>query len=137
MEVDTLRSMVVSVDWTNQTEHINMLHLSAKLTYDMIKLGYGPVIVVDTFSGDKIQKYMQDLYSLDKELSIRIFGLYTTEEELKKRIDSRKSGEFRDFKICKRLNEETLKFKYDREYQINSTGLLPKEVAEIINAENW
>jgi len=135
IEVDTLRSMVVSVDWTNQAEHINILHLSTKLVYDMIKLGFSPVIVVDTFSGDKIQKYMQDLYHLDKSFFVKIFGLYATEGEIKKRIKSRKQGEFRDFKICKRLNEETLKFKYEGEYQIDTSGLLPNEVAGIIHVQ--
>lgn len=132
MEVDTLRNMVVSVDWTNQEEHINILHLSSKSVYHFIQLGFSPVIVVDTFSGNKIQKYIQDLYKLDKSLSIKIFGLYTSEDELKRRIALRKHGEFRDFKICKRLNEEVLKLKYDNEYQIDTTGLLPKDSAGMI-----
>jgi len=132
IEVDTIRSMVVSVDWTNQAEHINILHLSTKLGYDFIRFGFSPVIVVDTFSGDKILKYIQDLFQLDNSLSIKIFGLYTTEDELKRRLTLRKHGEFRDFKICKRLNKETLKFKYEGEYQIDTTGILPKEVAKII-----
>ncbi|MGP8217616.1 MAG: AAA family ATPase [Bacteroidia bacterium] len=132
LEVDTLRSMVISVDWTNQIEHINLLHISSKLAYDFIQSGFSPVIVVDTFSGDKIQKYVTDLYQLDKGLSIKIFGLYATEEELKRRIELRKHEEFRDFKICKRLNEETLKFKHENEYQIDTTGKSPEYIANII-----
>jgi len=132
LEVDILRSMVISVDWTNQSEHINMLNISTKLVYDFIKLGFRPVIVVDTFSSDKIVKYLDNLNQLDKDLSIRVFGLYTSEEELKRRIQSRKKGEFRKYDICQRLNEEVMKKKYAGEYQIDTTGLLAKETAKII-----
>ena len=132
LEIDILRSMVISVDWMNQNEHINMLNISAKLVYDFIKLGFGPVIVVDTFSNGKIVEYLDNLNQLDKDLSIRVFGLYTSEEELQKRIQFRKKGEFRKYDICQRLNEEVMKKKYPGEYQIDTTGLLAKETAKII-----
>lgn len=132
MEIDDLRSMVIFPDWTNQNEHINILNISTKLVIDFIQLGFRPVIVIDTFSGDKILNYLEKLNHLNNELSISIFGLYTTEEELKKRIESRKKGEFRDFNICKKLNDDVLKIKYDKEFQINTTGLLPNETAKII-----
>jgi len=132
MEIDNLRSMVISVDWTNQTEHINMLHLSTKVVYDFIQLGFRPVIVVDTFSGDKVLQYLHDLNHLDKNLVIRVFTLYTTEEELKNRIESRSKEEFKDLNICNQINEEVQKMKYGFEFQINTTGLKAVETAEII-----
>lgn len=132
LEVDTLRQMVISVDWKNQEEHINMLQVSTRLVYDFLKLGFSPVIVVDTFSGDKINKYLDSLYQLDKDLSIKIFGLFTNDDELRKRLELRSSGEFRDFGICKKLNDDVLKIKYDTEFQVDTTGLLPKQTAEII-----
>jgi len=134
LEVDNLRQMVISVDWKNQGEHINILQVSTRLVYDFLRLGFKPIIVVDTFSGGKINKYLDSLYLLDKKLLIKIFGLYTTDDELKKRIESRKNDEFRDFKICKRLNKETIEFKYDNEIQIDTTGMLPKDIAnKLIN----
>ena len=48
IEVDNLRNMVISVDWKNQTEHINILNLSANLVNEYLQLGFKPVIVVDT-----------------------------------------------------------------------------------------
>jgi len=132
IEIDNLRSMVISVDWTNQGEHINMLNISTKLVYDFITLGFRPVIVVDTFSNGKIVNYLDNLYQLNKNLSVHIFGLYTSEKELKRRIESRKKTEFRDYGICQRLNDEVRKGKYSGEYQIDTTGLLPKETAKII-----
>lgn len=132
LEVDTLRQMVISVDWTNQEEHINLLQVSTGLVQDFLKLNFSPVIVVDTFSGDKINKYLDTLYQLDKDLSIKIFGLFTTDDELKRRLDLRTYPEFKDFPICKRLNDDVLKWKHDNEFQIDTTGLSSTQTAKII-----
>lgn len=130
MEVDTIRQMVVSVNWKNQQEHIDMLQASTKLVFEFLRLGFNPVIVVDTFSGDKINRYLETLYQNDKNLSVRIFGLYTTDEELKRRLDLRTDAEFRDFGICKKLNEDVLKWKCESEFQINTTGIIAAQAAE-------
>lgn len=132
LEVDTLRQMVISVDWTNQQEHINMLQVSTGLVHNFLKLGFSPVIVVDTFSGDKINKYLDTLYQLNNDLSINIFGLFTTDDELRKRLELRKNEEFRDFSICKQLNDDVIKFKYDTEFQIDTTGLSATQTASLI-----
>jgi hypothetical protein len=58
--------------------------------------------------------------------------LYVSDEELEKRIVSRKEGEFKDLGICKKLNSDVLKHKYHDEFQINTTGLLPEQTAKII-----
>ena len=125
LEVDTLRQMVISVDWTNQQEHINLLQVSAGLIIHFLKLGFSPVIVVDTFSGDTLKQ-------LDKEFLIKIFGLFTTDAELKRRLDLRKDKEFKDFPICKKLNEDVLKWKHHSEYQIDTTRLSPTQTADKI-----
>lgn len=132
MEVDTIRTMVISVDWKNQQEHIDMLQVSTKLVFGFLSFGFSPVIVVDTFSGDKINRYLETLYQNDETLAIRIIGLYTTDEELKRRLDLRTSPEFKDFPICKRLNDDVLKWKPDSEFQVDTTGLLPTQTAEKI-----
>ena len=132
LEVDTLRQMVISVDWKNQQEHINLLQVSTGLVHDFLKLSFHPVIVVDTFSGDKINKYLDTLYSLNKALSIKIFGLFTTDDELKRRLDLRTNAEFKDFPICKRLNDDVIKWKHESEFQVDTTGLSPTQTAEKI-----
>ena len=133
LEVDNLRQMVISVNWKNQQEHINMLEVSTGLVQDFLKFGFSPIIVIDTFSGDKINKYLDTLFLIDKDLAIKIFGLFTNDNELKRRLDLRSSDEFKDFEICKRLNDDVIKIKYDTEFQIDTTGLLPTQTAEIIN----
>jgi guanylate kinase len=132
LEVDTIRNMVISVDWKNQQEHINILQVSTGLVHDFLKLGFSPVIVIDTFSGDKINKYLETLYELDKDLSIKIFGLFTTDDELKRRLDLRTNPEFKDFQICKRLNDDVIKWKHKSEFQVDTTGLSPTQTAEKI-----
>jgi RNase adaptor protein for sRNA GlmZ degradation len=102
------------------------------IVYDFLLLGFKPVIVVDTFSGDKIFKYIDDIHLLNKELKIQIFGLYTTDEELKKRIESRKKGEFKEVNICLQINEDLKRIKCEEEFQIDTTGLSPMETKEII-----
>ena len=132
IEVDNLRNMVISPDWKNQSEHINILSLSTKVVAEFLQLGFKPIIVVDTFSGYKINKYLEELRQLNSKLFIKIFGLHVSEDELIKRIESRESWEFRDVNICVRLNDDVLKYKLDSEYQINTTGLLPLDTAKIM-----
>ncbi len=129
IEVDTIRQMVVSVDWKNQQEHIDMLQASTKLVFEFLKLGFSPVIIVDTFSGDKINCYLETLYQHEKDVSIKIFGLYTTDEELQRRLNLRTSAEFKDFEICKKLNDDLLKWKPKNEFQINTTGMIATQTA--------
>ncbi|MBL0911199.1 MAG: AAA family ATPase [Bacteroidia bacterium] len=130
MEVDTIRQMVISVDWENQQEHIHMLQASAKLGLEFLNLGCRPVIIVDTFSGDKINRFLETLYEHNKHLQIKIFALYTTDDELKRRLGLRTNGEFKNYTICKKLNDDVLRWKHESEFQINTTGLLPKQTAE-------
>lgn len=135
IEVDNLRQMVISVDWKNQAEHINLLQIAARLTCDFHKLKFKPVIVVDTFSGDKIINFIANLKQLDASLCTKIFSLYVSEDVLKKRLDVRPAGEFKDFGISKKLNEDVLKYKFEAEHQIDTSSLLPAETAEIIYRE--
>ena len=135
IEVDILRQMVISVDWKNQAEHINLLQVAARLAYDFHKLNFKPVIVVDTFSGDKIKNFIATLKQLDASLCIKIFSLYVTEDVLKKRLEARPVGEFKDFGISKKLNEDVLKYRFDAEHQIDTSADLPAQTAEMIYRE--
>jgi broad-specificity NMP kinase len=132
MEIDRLRSMVISVDWTNQQEHIDILQLSTKLACDFLQLGFKPIIVIDTFSGDKFIKYLTDLKAISNNLKVAFFGLFSTKKELRRRIKTRSSGEFKDIDTCLKLNSDLLKIKHDSEIQIDTTGLNPVETANII-----
>jgi hypothetical protein len=76
--------------------------------------------------------YLEALNQFDRLPSVKIFGLYVTEGVLKKRLELRSNGEFRDLEICKKLNDDVLKIKHDSEHQIDTTELLPTQTAEKI-----
>ena len=132
IELDNLRSMVISVDWTNQTEHVNILNLSTKLSFEFYNLGFKPIIIVDTFSGDKLDSYYEKLRALNNKWSISIFGLFSDETTIKKRLEMRSTDKFKDFSIAKKINEDILKFKHDKEFQIDTSNLESKDTAKII-----
>jgi chloramphenicol 3-O-phosphotransferase len=130
VEVDILRKMVISVDWKNQQEHINLLRVAARVTHDFVSLGFRPVIVVDTFSGDKFRRFIDTLRQLDGSLTIKLVGLYVSDEVLRARLEARPVDEFKDFSICKKLNEDILKMSHHSEFQIDTTELSPRQTAE-------
>ncbi len=92
-------------------------------------------MVIDTFSGDKINRFLQTLDQHEENLSIKSFALYTSDEELKRRLETRKSGEFRDYPVSKLLNDDVLKWKPDGEFQIDTTGRSPDQIAEMIHSQ--
>jgi len=132
VEVDVLRKMVISVDWKNQQEHINLLQVAARLTHQFINIGFSPVIVVDTFSGDKIDRFIDTLRELDASFETKLFGLYVSDEVLRTRLEARSWDEFKDFVISKKLNEDVLKIKHASEFQIDTTGRSPAQTAEVV-----
>ena len=132
IEIDTIRQMVIEVDWKNQNEHINLLQASTKLVMEFLSLGYSPIIIIDTFSGDKVNKYLETLFGLNNMLSIKLIGLFVSDDELKKRLESRNINEFRDVAISIKINKDVLSFRQNDEFQIDTTNLLPQQTAEKI-----
>ena len=132
LEVDTIRQMVISVDWRNQKEHIQMLDVAASMTLDFLEHGFHPVMVIDTFSGDKINRFRDTLRRKDSALSMKLFGLYASDDEMKWRLDNRSEAEFRDALISKKLTDDMLRWKRDEEIQIDTTGLVPEQTADLI-----
>jgi hypothetical protein len=72
---------------------------------------------------------MDRIRHFDSNLTISLFGLFTTDDELERRLALRQNGEFRDVVICKKLNRDVLNIKCDTELQIDTTGLLPIQTA--------
>jgi len=132
VEIDNIRKMVISVDWTNQKEHINMLHASVNLIIEFIYFKIKPVIVVDTFSGDKISGFLNSIRNFNSNLIIRIFALYVTDNELKKRLELRSSGKFKNFEISKNINYDTIKLCYNDECKIDTSNISAKDTAKTI-----
>jgi broad-specificity NMP kinase len=132
IEVDVLRAMVISVDWKNQGEHISVLSASIGLANSFLGLGYGPVIIVDTFSGDKLSGYLTELAVLEVPPSVRSFALITSPEELRRRVENRPDGQFKEIDICQKLNADTLRHLLPLDQLIDNTALTPEGTARII-----
>jgi broad-specificity NMP kinase len=132
LEIDKLRGMVISMDWVNQDEHIKILSLSTHIVLGFLKLGYKPVIVVDTFSGDKLTKFLAELKALENDLVASAFALVTASDVLKSRIENRSADQFKEIDICERLNSDILKFLLPNEELIDTTALVAEEAAALI-----
>jgi adenylate kinase family enzyme len=132
LEADTLRSMVITPDWKKQSEHIKLLEVVAKLTLEFLGLNFSPVIVIDTFSGNKAEKFREDLRQLNPKIRIVSFGLFCSEETLRKRVDFRSDEEFKDIEVCLKLNRVVIRQKNTETIYVDSTLLSPEETAQQI-----
>ena len=142
IEVDTIRSMVISVNWIDWQEHLNMLKIAANMTLDFLRYDFKPVIVTDTFfTNDKgknyseIKSFTDILYQSKNDLSVKIFALYVQDNELKKRLDLRPDYLLKDFPLSKIINDVILNIKQDNETIVDSTNLTVEEtVNKILNS---
>jgi predicted kinase len=129
LEVDTIRQMVISVDWTNQAEHRKLLALSARLAAGFLRSGFSPVILVDTFSGDKIDGFLTEFHSQRPDSGVCIVVLHASEDVLRGRLLSREAGQFRDVGIATRINHEFLRDARPFERVLETSGCSPENVA--------
>ena len=129
VEVDALRKMVISVNWIDQAEHIKLLGLAAGTTAEFVRLGFRPVIVIDTFSGDKVDGFLARLREFSPALAVRLFALHLPEEVLARRLAARPDGLFKDLAIAKKLNADILEIRRPEEIQIDGSELSPAQQA--------
>lgn len=132
VEVDALRKMVNSVRWTDQDEHIKLLGLAARVTSEFSGMGFRPVIVVDTFSGDKVNGFLQALKQHDAQLHLALFGLTAAAEILAQRLNGRPQDQFKDFEIARQLNADVAKIRRPEEIQLDTSALSPEQTADRI-----
>jgi predicted kinase len=124
--------MVIPVDWTNQVEHINVLSLCVGLVAGFLQFGNKPVIVVDTFSGNKLARFLTELRALRSGLDVRLFALVVAEAVLRSRVEKRPVDQFRDIAICEKLNADVVKRHYQDERVIDNSLLTPEETVDLI-----
>lgn len=134
LEVDTLRAMVIPVDWTNQAEHIGVLSLASGLVSGFLGLGHRPIIVVDTFSGDKLARFLSELQALRGGIDVRACALVATADVLRARVEHRPPDQFTDIAICEKLNANTVRHLQPGERLIDNSFLTPEETATMILA---
>jgi hypothetical protein len=97
---------------------------------------YKAVILVDTFSGDKLGSFLNELNRRNSGLVVRSFALVTAPDVLKSRIENRTGNQFKDIEIRQKLNADGLKFVQHSEQLVDTTLLSPEAACQIIlNAE--
>lgn len=132
VEVDLLRKMIISVEWRNQEEHIQMLHAAAGFANNLAGFGFLPVIVVDTFSGDKLNGFIKVLHGMHAARTVRVFALHAEDEVLRSRLALRPDGEFKDFAISRKLNADVRRLRHPDELLIDTTMRPAEGVATMI-----
>ena len=132
IEVDTLRAMIIPVEWTNQTEHINVLSLATGLVTGFLGFGHRPVIVVDTFSGDKLKGFMTDLMKLQAGIEVLKFALRPDQKVLRSRVEGRPDDRYKDLSVCEKLNDDIAKHLLPDEKLLDNSALTPEETVDVI-----
>lgn len=102
---------------------------AAQTVVDFAQSGFRPVIVVDTFSGDKVEAFLARAKSLNCNLTYRLYGLHAKPEVLSRRLSSRPAGCFSDLTISLKLNEDLLKIRLPEETTVDTTNLTAAELA--------
>lgn len=134
IEVDTLRSMMINVNWKRQAEHRAVLSLGAQLVMGFLRSGFFPVILIDTFSGDKLDGFLAEIRATLPEERVVVAALHATEAVLRERVSGREVAGFRDLEICTAINSEVAQGQRDAETLIDTSTLSPPEVADAIAA---
>ena len=132
IEVDTLRAMIIPVDWTNQSEHISILSLVTSLVAGFLGLGHRPVIVVDTFSGDKLTRFLADLVALRSGIEVRMFSLRPDQNVLRARVEGRPDDRYKDLQVCEKLNNDVAMHLLPDEQLLDNSALTPEETVDVI-----
>jgi len=126
--------MVTSVDWTNQAEHRAVLALGARLAAGFLRSGFAPVILVDTFSGDKLNGFLAAFQEEYPQGRVCVTVLHASESVLRDRVLNREGDGFRDVQVSTRLNNDAIRDLRPFEHVINTSGYSPAEVAMTILA---
>lgn len=132
LEVDALRGMVINVNWTDQAEHRNLLTLSAQLAAGFLRSGFAPVILIDTFSGDKIDGFLAAFRSEYPEGRVCVAVLHASGDVLLERVLTRDADGFRVIDVALRINHESIRDARPFELLIDTSNLSPGDVVGAI-----
>jgi hypothetical protein len=100
-------------------------------------LGFKPVLVVDTFSGDKVKDFLDTVNNPDIGLQVKTFALHASTEVLARRLAARPQDQFRDLAVSKKLNSDVLKIPRPADILLDTSNQTAQQSAEaLINALN-
>jgi hypothetical protein len=132
IEVDTLRSMIIPVDWTDQQEHIAVLSIAVGVVAGFLRMGRRPVILVDTFSGEKLGTFLKELAAVHGGAQVRAFCLSPNQGVIRTRVENRPSGGYKDVAVCEKLNSDVIRRLLPGELLIDNSDHTPELSADVI-----
>lgn len=109
-----------------------MLTLGASLAAGFLRSGFSPVIVVDTFSGDKLNGFLDAVRAELPKARVCVSTLHASDDVLRERVLNRDQDGFRDLTVSMRLNREAARNAGPFETLVDTSRLSPAEVAEAI-----
>src|SRR5262245_61032818 len=95
-------------------------------------MGHRPVIVVDTFSGDKLVRFLEELGRARPDTEVRAFSLAPNAIALRARVEGRPDSEYKDLPVCEKLNSDVARRLVPGEVLIDNSNLTPEESVETI-----
>lgn len=134
IEVDTLRAMVTDVKWTDQAEHRHLLTLLAQLAAGFLRSGFAPVILIDTFSGDKIDDFLAGFRSECPQSRVFVAVLHASGDVLRHRVLNREAEAFHDVTVAMRINQESVHCARFFETLFDTSNIPPTDVVHAILA---
>lgn len=85
IDIDSVRAKFSRMDWLNGvTEFVNAQKIVRVMVNEVIKLGYGNIIVADPFPIELLKLFLEDI-----SCPIHIISLYCDSEELLRRLEER------------------------------------------------
>ena len=132
IEVDMLRLMVHANCWDDVGQHLAAIKLAAQIGQHYAASGYGPVIIVDTFSFGTIQLLTNEL----RPFVPRIYSLVAEDSTVAERIQQRKGHGYHDWRRSLVINRNIIENPAELEHTIDTTTMTPLHVAmDIVERE--
>jgi len=104
----------------------------AQLAAGFLRSGFAPVILIDTFSGDKIDGILDAFRAEHPQRRVCVSVLHASADVLRDRVLNREAGGFRDLAVSIRINGEVVRDARPFEKVIDTSDLSPTEVASAI-----
>jgi broad-specificity NMP kinase len=123
VEVDRIRSMVNSVDWTDQPQHIAALQVAVDVACRFLEQHVRPVIIVDTFSGDKVRAFVSQMVSARPSIQWSVFTFHADARVLEARLKGRDVDDFKDLTIAAMINRDVLLYQCPGEVMVDTSCL--------------
>lgn len=126
IEVDTVRRMIVGVDWGDRRQHDAALAAAARAAAEFAVAGVSPVLLVDCFGRDQGRRVLQLVEAAGVETVV--VSLWASPQVLRARLAQR-IGDYDDVRMALFLNAE---MEAGEGAPINTSELPVHLVAEMI-----